>query len=653
MSTKLYTIGFFAAASWLGAAGAAVPLPAVTDAESRFVAARDAFRAGERVRLGKLGESLRGTDYAAWVEHWQLRLRFEEDSTEGLAGFLEREKSSYLGEKTRSEWVKHLGRQKRWEAVGREFPQLLQPDQEASCYGLQARLANGDGGALDDARPLWFQSLDLPEACQPLLDRLHAEARVSTDDVWNRIRRLLEAKKQATAKAMTRYLRGADALDPRKLDQVADNPARHLARLPAEALASRPARELALFAVQRMARSDPAATASQWRGMEPGFPAEERAYAWAQLGWQGAMRHMREANEWYAAAGTLPPNEEVHAWKARSLLRARHWSGLARAIGEMPGKLAAQPEWIYWLGRAQAAQGLQADAEGQFLKIAGQPNFYGNLADEELGRPVTIPPRAAAPSPEELAEATANVGLRRALAVLRTDMRIEGVREWVWNLRGMNDRQLLAAAELARRHSVWDRTINTADRTTAEHDYALRYLAPYRDQVSAKARELALDDGWVYGLMRQESRFVMDARSSAGAKGLMQLMPATASWVARKIGLADYHPGRVTEMDTNVTLGTRYLKMVLDSLDNHPVLASAAYNAGPGRARKWRAEWPLEGAIYAETIPFNETRDYVKKVMSNAIYYATLFESRPQSLKTRLGVVRPRGSNDSGAAALP
>jgi soluble lytic murein transglycosylase len=153
--------------------------------------------------------------------------------------------------------------------------------------------------------------------------------------------------------------------------------------------------------------------------------------------------------------------------------------------------------------------------------------------------------------------------------------------------------------------------------------------------------------------MRQESRFVMNAKSSVGAKGLMQLMPATAKWVAQKIHLSGFHPARVTEMDTNVTLGTHYMKMVLDSLDNHPVLASAAYNAGPGRARKWRAERPLEGAIYAETIPFAETRDYVKKVMSNAVYYNTLFEGKPQSLKATLGVIGARGQGENGVEQLP
>ncbi|MCF8152312.1 MAG: transglycosylase SLT domain-containing protein, partial [Sulfuritalea sp.] len=305
------------------------------------------------------------------------------------------------------------------------------------------------------------------------------------------------------------------------------------------------------------------------------------------------------------------------------------------------------------MGRALATAGHVEVARAHYLKIAGQPNFYGNLADEELGRTIEVPARAMAPSAEELAVASANPAFQRALALIRLDMRIEGVREWVWSLRGMDDRALLAAAEFARRHEVWDRAINTADRTLLQHNYGLRFIAPFSDQVRPKADELALDNGWVYGLMRQESRFIMNANSSAGAKGLMQLMPATARWVAKKINLTDFSQSRVTEMDINVTLGTNYMKMVLDSLDNHPVLASAAYNAGPGRARKWRADHALEGAVYAESIPFSETRDYVKKVMSNAVYYNTLFSGKPQSLKQTLGVIRARGQGESGVEKLP
>jgi soluble lytic murein transglycosylase len=635
-------------AALAGTQGIALP----KDPEARFLAARDAFRAGERVRLTRLVESLRGEELAPWAEHWQLRLRLEENSAEGVPEFLDREAGAYVAEKLRAEWLRQLGKAQEWQRFQQEYSSLVQPDAELVCYAERARLARQqDVSALDEARANLLAALELPEACQPLTERLVAEGRLTGDDLWARMRRLLENKKYAAAKQFARHLPHGQAPEARTLDAIADAPARYLARLPAGFASSRLGREMALFAVQRMARNDPAAAATQWRAIEDRYAEADQGYAWGQIAWQAALRHLDEASAWYRQATGSALTEEQLAWKVRAALRRLDWPTVIQSVGEMPPAMAAQPDWTYWLGRALAAQGRRDEAKLLYQRISGLPNFYGSLAGEELGQPVVVPPRAAPPTAEELELAMQNPGLRRALALLATDLRIEGVREWAWTLRGMDDRQLLAAAELARRHSVFDRAINTADKTLAEHDYGLRYLSPFRDQVEPKARELALDSGWVYGLMRQESRFVMDARSSAGAKGLMQLMPTTARWVAKKIGLADYHPGRVAEMETNVMLGTNYLKMVLEGLDNHPVLASAAYNAGPGRARKWRADRPLEGAIYAETIPFNETRDYVKKVMSNSVYYSALFEGRPQSLKPRLGIIGPR--SDAPKEELP
>jgi soluble lytic murein transglycosylase len=182
------------------------------------------------------------------------------------------------------------------------------------------------------------------------------------------------------------------------------------------------------------------------------------------------------------------------------------------------------------------------------------------------------------------------------------------------------------------------------------HDFSLRYPTPYRAVLQARAEEFALDEAWMYGLIRQESRFVATARSQAGARGLMQLMPSTARWVARKLGLRNWRWSRMTDIDTNVSLGAYYLRHVLDALDDNTVLASAGYNAGPRRARDWRPETDIEGAIYAETIPFDETRRYVKQVMANTTYYAHNFSQELQSLKQRLGVIP--GRNTSAEKAL-
>jgi len=228
------------------------------------------------------------------------------------------------------------------------------------------------------------------------------------------------------------------------------------------------------------------------------------------------------------------------------------------------------------------------------------------------------------------------------------------VREWNYSLRGMNDRQLLAAAQMACDRQVWDRCINTSDRTKVEIDLAQRFPMPFRDELVARAREIGLDPAYVYGLIRQESRFITDARSHAGASGLMQVMPATARWTARKIGLR-YTPSMISDPEVNLKLGTGYLKLVLERFEGSQPLATAAYNAGPGRSARWRQGPWLEPAVWAENIPFNETRDYVKKVLWNASFYAALLGGEAPSLTPRLGsAIGPRTTAEpAGDGDLP
>jgi len=185
------------------------------------------------------------------------------------------------------------------------------------------------------------------------------------------------------------------------------------------------------------------------------------------------------------------------------------------------------------------------------------------------------------------------------------------------------------------------------------HNFALRYPVPYQDVFREYATTHGVDPALVLGLVRQESRFLQESRSSAGATGLMQLMPRTARYVAAKLGLRNYRPQHVGEVQTNVGLGTGYLKLVLDQV-GHPILASTAYNAGPTRARRWRDARPLEGAVYVETIPISETRDYVKNVMANSVFYAALLENKLTPIKSRLGTVPPRtGSEPAAEDELP
>ena len=624
-----------------------------TTADERFLAARDAFRVGDRARFERIAAELKGYELEAYFDYWRVLGELKDGDPANIRAFLSRNEKSYVADKLRGDWLKQLGKKQQWAEFDLEYPLLGQPDQELVCYALQSRRARGDVTMLDEARPLWLSLIEPPEPCYPVLEALIYEKRVLADEVWARVRRQFEANKTGAARYSMNYLPASQTPDARQAESVVDQPLPWLVRLPANFASSRMNRELAALAIQRMARNEPRVAADQLSKIESKLQASEKGWAWSQIGWQAAQRHMPEALDWYRQAADAPLSDEVAQWKVRAALRVQDWGTVRTTIEKMSPTLAAQPDWTYWLGRAYRAGGRVEDANRLFARISGLPNFYGNLADDELDRPIMTPPKAAAPSREELAAVNANPAVQRSLAYFRMNQRFEGTKEWSWALRGMSDRELLTASDIAHRAGIYDRAIAAADRTKNEHDYSLRYLAPFGEQVRPAAREQSIDGAWVYGLMRQESRFITNAKSTVGASGLMQLMPATAKWVAKKIGLRDYNHGQVNDTETNVLLGTTYMRLVLESLDNHPVLASAAYNAGPGRARKWRADRPLEGAIYAETIPFNETRDYVKKVMSNSVYYSALFDGKPQSLKTRLGTIAPRTGGEAKREELP
>jgi soluble lytic murein transglycosylase len=323
------------------------------------------------------------------------------------------------------------------------------------------------------------------------------------------------------------------------------------------------------------------------------------------------------------------------------------------AFAALPPAMRTEPTWVYWQARAVLAQKPTEAARAQALaalqSIAGIRGFYEQLALEALGQRSTLPPKPLPPTWEEKEVARKNPGLQRALYAIALGLRSEGVREWNYSISlhtkgGMDDRSLLAAAELACHAEVWDRCINTSERSKALVDMEQRFPMPFKAAVLARTQSIGLEPAYVYGLIRQESRFVMDARSGVGASGLMQVMPATAKWTAKKIGMNDFAPAKLADRDTNIAIGTAYLKLVLDSFDGSMPLAAAAYNAGPSRARTWRGASGapvLEAAIWAENIPFNETRDYVKKVLSNTTLYAAMISGQPQSLKARLGSVGP------------
>jgi soluble lytic murein transglycosylase len=643
---------FLTIAVLLAVAGASVAAPKASSADDAILRAYDAFRAGDPVKLQKYSSQVSGHLLAPYLEYWRLQLRLEDAPEADVQAFLQREDGSYLAQRLRADWLKELGKRGDWQGFDQALPLLAQADVATRCYAWLSRLARGDDSAYEEARAIWLEPRELPAGCSDLADRLLEAGKFSVDDVWQRVRLLFERGQVSAARRTLATLPAGEKHDERLLNQAVTAPKKLLANPPRN-LEPRATREMVVIAVMRLARADPEAAADVMGGkLGQQFAPADAKYLWGRVAYEGARHLHPNALDWYRQADEGTLDDEQLEWKARAALRAADWQAVRDAIDRMSAGARQDPAWTYWYGRALGVQGRNDGARAYFLRISGQPNFYGLLAAEELGTVGGVPEPFHVPSEAEVEAAKGIPGLARALELYRLDLRSEATREWVFTIRGMDDSQLLAAAELARRAGIFDRAINTADRTSHVHNFKVRFLAPYREVFDENARVSGLEEAWLLGLVRQESRFIVNAKSSVGAKGLMQLMPATARWVAKRNGVAGFSPARVADVSMNVALGAGYLKHVLEDL-GHPLLASAAYNAGPGRARRWRDAKPLEGAIYAETIPFNETRDYVKKVMANTMYYSQLIGGKLVSLKERLGLIPAKSPGDRFNEQLP
>jgi soluble lytic murein transglycosylase len=643
--------------------------------------ARDAFQRRDRARLALLRATAvtNRLPLAPWVDYWELTNRLSEVSSDEVEQFYARWPGSYVEDRLRNDWLLEVGHRHDWDAFQRDYPRFrMNDDRSVTCYAtLIDHLAGKE--VHDAALAAWLAMKDIDSGCQLMAQTLYDDKVFSDADVWRRMRQAADLP----AKPAERALRGAAQIlgkpAVKEVGSLLDNPARFITRKADIDTARRG--DMIAVALARMGASDPAAAALQLQDRwQSSLGADNAAWAWALLARHGAQALMPEAVDWADRAWaarkparkgeSLPPpdwGDDVLAWHARAALRAgsgnKRWKDVERAIDAMSTTERGADNWTYWHAQAELALGLQAAgaendaaaaATRQRLKtLSTSVSFYGLLAAEDLGAPFALPPRPVPVTRLERGLAHASPGLQRALWLTTLDMRDEGRREWNYTLRGMSDRDLIAAAQWACDMSDWQLCINTSERTKTEIDIAQRYPMPFRRDIVEAATNAGLDPAFVFGIIRQETRFMGNMKSAVGANGLMQLMPATAKWAAKKANIP-FRPDLITDPTTNLRIGAFYLKLVLDSLGGSDPMAAAAYNAGPARPRRWRGGLMLAPEVWTENVPFFETRDYVKKTMANAAIYAALLGNKGPQLRPRLGPrIGPRDAEQAPAPDMP
>ena len=615
-----------------------------------------AFKKNDKAQLSRLLPKAKGHTLEPWAAYWELRVRLDQASNSEIQQFLSQYAGTYAEDRLRNDWLLQLGRQRDWADFAKEYPLFrMNDDREVRCYALSTDTFLSKPETAAELKRLWYAFRDTEDGCTYTAEKLHDLKKIDSLDLWRKARLAMDNNRPRAAQ----FALNIESVElGKQAVLIHADPQKYLDKRILAITKKR--KELAVLALIRIANTDPDKAAQlldkKWGLM---LTKEEHNWVWAVIGKQAAQKLQDNAHSYFnKVTRNQDLSDDLLIWKTRAALRSGDWKAVVSAVDAMDSA-KQDPTWIYWKARGQlagiaatssnAADPVRTEATAALQSIASVKGFYEQLAMEELGQAITAPAKPAPLTLQEKSVATQNAGLQRALTALSLGLRSEGNREWNYSTNlhtpgGMSERELLAAADLACSKQVWDRCINTSDRTKLAIDFDQRFPMPLKDTVMRKAKEIQLDPAYVYGLIRQESRFIMDAKSVVGAAGLMQVMPATAKWTAKKIGMTNFQPHQITDQEINVAIGTGYLKLVLDDFDGSMPLAAAAYNAGPSRSRNWRKGPVLEAAIWAENIPFNETRDYVKKVLSNTTNYAAIITGQPQSLKARLGTVGPRNA---------
>ncbi len=638
--------------SWLGAM-CLLGCSFTYAAEEQFNDALNAANSGNTVLLDQYQLAMQNDVLGYYPEYWKLNTNLGFQPSASIVSFAQRYPQSAMAEKLAADYVEEKVKQADFASAQPLLSYVTNPDQAENCALAQVRAKTGDALVFAEYKDVWLATESQPESCVGLGRLMLSSPLMSQQDkqqrLWVQLRSGLTGQALATAQTLGMNLSLA------QLNQIQANPLNYLWSAPKT---NDTDYAYLIFALGRLANNDLSNAFSNVQRVAQGTPENIQKYLYRTVAYIGGTTVMknnfnREVLQYFDASYGYPLSPEEAEIYARQAIRFGAWESLIRAIDSMTVTQKQEDRWQYWLARATEQRGDSSSkntAQRIYKKLAESGDDYHNLlAKDRLGERYNHQPYDDQPTASDLRRLDQNVHFNRAFTLRRINANPTYTnREWNWAVRQAylqhDDGVLLAAAKRAHDMGWYDRAIYAADRTTNKHNDTYRYVTPHKTNVVSHSYNAGIDPAWAYGLMRQESRFVTSARSHVGAGGLMQIMPDTAKLIARQMG-ETYNPAALNEMNTNIRYGTFYLSMIQGQLSNNPVLATAGYNAGPNRARRWQPDFQTISADqYTETIPLLETRDYVKHVMTNATHYGVILGQGAQSLSQRMKVIPMRTS---------
>ncbi|MEN8321464.1 lytic transglycosylase domain-containing protein [Acinetobacter junii] len=619
--------------------------------DDQFNDALRAANAGNTALLDQYQYEMQNDVLGYYPEYWKLNSNLGFQPASSIINFAQRYPKSAMAEKLAADYVEEKVKQANFSEAKPVLSYVTNPDQDESCAVAQVRAQTGDSLVYAEYKDIWLATNTQPESCNGLGRMMLSSPLMTAQDRQQRLWGQLRAGQsgQAIATAQTMGL----SLSLAQFNQIQSNPLAYLWSAPK---ANDTDYAYLIFALGRVADSDLTNALGNVQRVAQDLPSPVQKYLYRTIGYVGGTTVMkngfnREVLNAFDKSYGYPFSPEEAEIYARQAVRFGAWESVIRAVDSMSVTQKQEDRWQYWLARASEQRNdkdSKLAAQQIYRKLAQAGDDYHNLlAKDRLGERYNHQPYNEQPSAQDIQRLNQNIHFRRAFALRDINAPANYTnREWNWAVRQAylqkDDGLLLAAAKRAHDMGWYDRAIYAADRTSTRHNDTYRFATPHRSNVTSHSYNAGIDPAWAYGLMRQESRFVTTARSHVGAGGLMQIMPNTAKLVARQMG-ETYNPAALSEMNTNIRYGTFYLSMIHGQLSGNAVLATAGYNAGPNRARRWQPDFqPISADQYTESIPLLETRDYVKHVMTNATHYGVVLGQGPQSLEKRMSIIPVR-----------
>jgi soluble lytic murein transglycosylase len=593
----------------------------INSLRKNFLYAEAAIQKGNIAEYNRLKGGLQDYPLYPYLEYAVIARNMRYSLPEkAVADFLNRYPGSVLANRLQREWLRTLAKQQQW-ALYQQF-YTPSPDVGLQCNAIFAEYKTSqDISVLEQASPLWTQGQSQPDDCNALFNAFQKSPYFTPETAWQRAELAVKNKQRKLVTYLKRYL-------PLHQQQLLDT---WLAvdKKPSLVTSSTLfkskdpfAQVIQIEAMKQLIRQDSDKAKDTWATLSKQYSFTETqhgeiTYAFAIA---SATGHEEHPLLWLNSVPSAQADTAIHEWRVRYALRRLDWENVSAQIARMPQDLQNQPLWRYWQARALLAQNQQTQANQLLSTLAKERHYHGMLASDLLKIPYTLNDSPYHVSEDTKRTVANNAGIQRATELYALKRVIEARREWDTTVATFDEASLQAAAQMAHAMQWYDRGILTAAKATHRDDLTVRFPLAYAADIQKHAQKNQIPAAYAFAIARQESAFVPDARSSANALGLMQLLPSTAKLVAPSIGQS-FKESDLLIPAKNIAYGTAFLKQMSAKFNHNAIFATAAYNAGPSRIPRWQADHTLPADVWIETIPFRETRNYVQNVYSYQVIY--------------------------------